>query len=110
MTAEAETLLARFRARLMPNGRLAQSLYGVVGDSAYYVPAQLFRDACGGLRPREAARMLASLGVLQKNQTGGFKHRKALPGSRKTARVYVLHAEPLGLPPSPAASGEWPRP
>ncbi|MGS1119108.1 hypothetical protein [Rhodanobacter sp. UC4436_H3] len=110
MTAEAEALLARFRARLMPHGKLNPSLYGVVGDSAYYVPAQLFRDACGGIRPREAARMLASLGVLQKNQTGGFKHRKALPDSRKTARVYVLHAEPLGLPPSPAASGDWHRP
>lgn len=110
MTAEADALLARFRSCLMPNGKPAQSLYGVIGDSAYYVPAQLFRDACGGLRPREAARMLASLGVLQKNQTGGFKHRKALPGSRKTTRIYVLNAARLGLPPSPAASGDWRRP
>lgn len=106
MSSETARLVARARARLMRNGEICADVFGIAGDSAYYVPVPVFRDMCGDLTAREAARMLASIGALRKNGEGGFKHRKTWRGGR-VIRVYVLEAAPLGLPLSPTAYGDW---
>lgn len=106
MADDVARLVEKVRARLMPDGGPCPDLLGLAGDSAYYVPARLFREVCGGMPAREAARAFASLGALRKNGRGGFKHRRAMPGGR-IVRVYVLEAEKLGLPPAPTASGDW---
>ena len=100
MTAE---LLAQVRARLLPHGEPHHGVFGMAGDSAYYVPAPVFREICGDFDPRQAARALAIVGALRKKPTGGFKHRKVLPGGR-VIRVYVILAEPLGIAPAPCAA------
>lgn len=110
MTDEAARLVARVRARLMPGGGPCPGVFGVAGDSAYYVPARLFREVCGVITARKAARAFASLGALRKNGRGGYRHRLALPGGR-TVRVYIiLEADRLGLPPAPTTRSDWRRP
>lgn len=96
-------LLAQVRANLLPHGEPRHGVYGVADDSAYYVPAPVFREICGGFDYRQVARALADVGALRKSRAGGFKHRRALPSGR-IIRVYVILAEPLGIAPAPCAA------
>lgn len=60
---------------------------------AYYIEAEVFRaEVCAGFDYRQAARVLANMGALRLDSTGGFTRRERLPDGRQ-ARVYVVLPE-----------------
>ena len=60
---------------------------------AYYIEAEVFRaEVCAGFDYRQAARVLANMGALRLDSSGGFTRRERLPDGRQ-ARVYVVLPE-----------------